>query len=87
MKRGYLLPPGGHPLPRSDGPFLPFVRDIVIPEQTTVEELAVLLHLSKFRIIADLMKLNVFLTISQTPDYETIIKVAQMHGHVAKRAP
>jgi len=61
-------------------------REIVIPEETTVGELASLLHQTRFRIVADLMKLNVFLTIDQTPDYETICKIAQKYGYIAKRA-
>jgi translation initiation factor IF-2 len=96
MKRGYLLPKGSidlteawkkpsQPLPRSDTSD-PVFSEIVIPEKITVEDLAVLLHQTKSQIIADLMKLGLFLTVSQTPDYETITKVALMHGYFAKRA-
>jgi hypothetical protein len=62
------------------------VGEVVIPEETTVEGLAALLHQTKFQIVADLMKLKVYLTIYQTPDYETIAKVARMYGYIAKRA-
>ena len=95
LKRGYLLPEGckdltdvwkSQSLQKSQIPSPSVISEIVIPEQTTVEDLAVLLHQSKFQIVADLMKLKVFLTVYQTPDYETITKVARMHGYVAKQA-
>lgn len=69
------------------GPRLPpVVGEMVIPEQTTVAELAKLLGETKFQILADLLELNVDLNTNQTPDYKTITKVARMHGYVAKRA-
>ena len=97
MTRGFLLPEGckdltdackvkapGSSTHESPPPHSPPI-EIIIPEQTTVADLATLLHQPKFQIVADLMKLNVFLTISQTPDYETITKVALLHGYIAKR--
>jgi hypothetical protein len=98
MKRGYLLPKGckdltdvwklqhKQPSPQSDTSLPSVGKEIVIPEQTTVGDLATFLHQKNFQIIADLMKLGVFLTIHQIPDYEIITKVARMHGYIAKRA-
>jgi hypothetical protein len=97
MKRGYLLPKGckdltdvwklqpKQPSPQSDASLPSVVGEIVIPEQTTVEDLATFLHQKKFQIVTDLMKLGVFLTIYQIPDYEIITEVARMHGYIAKR--
>jgi hypothetical protein len=71
--------------PRFRAPLPPVIREIVIPEQTTVAELAALLEQTKFQILADLLMLNVDLDTNQTPDYKTIAKVARMHGYIAKR--
>lgn len=98
MKRGYLLPKGckdltdiwklqpRQPSPQSDVSPPPVVGEIVIPEQTNVEDLATLLHQKKFQIVADLMRLGVFLTVYQIPDYEVITKIARLYGYIAKRA-
>ena len=59
--------------------------ELVIPEHTTVEEFAALLHQTRFRIVGDLMKLNIFMTVEKIPDYETITKVALIHGFIAMR--
>lgn len=75
-----------NPPPRYRAPLPPVVGEMIIPEQTTVSELAALLHQTKFQIHADLLGLGVSLDSNQTPDYKTITRVARIHGYIAKRA-
>ena len=73
------------PAPKYRRPLPPIVGELVIPEQTTVGELAALLDQTKFQIHADLLGLGVSLNSKQTPEYEIITKVARLHGFIAKR--
>jgi translation initiation factor IF-2 len=52
----------------------------------TVAELAAALNQKPFRIIGDLMQIGVFATLNQVLDSETIMKVSQKYGFIAKRA-
>lgn len=74
------------PAPGEPPPLPPVVGEMVIPEQTTVGELAALLDQTKFQIHVDLLRLGVSLDSNQTPDYEIITRVARIHGYIAKRA-
>jgi len=98
MERGYLIqdstlkphhepkhPSPQHPIP-TPAPPPPIVGELVIPEQTTVSDLARLLSEKPFRIIADLMGLGVYATVEQALDFKTISSVARKYGFVAKRA-
>lgn len=48
-------------------------------------ELALLLGQKPFQIMADLMQMGVFATINQVLDFETIVRVARMHGFTARK--
>ena len=50
-----------------------------------VWDLAEMLGQTKFTIIADLMRLGVFVTVWDTLDFETVSKLAGKHGFIAKR--
>ena len=65
---------------------LPIASEITVPEQMTVAELAAALNQKPFRIIGDLIQSGVFATLNQVLDFETIVKVSQKYGFIAKRA-
>ncbi len=73
--------------PPTPAPLPPVTREIVVPEKTSVAQLAALLGQKPFRIIADLMQIGVFTTLNQVLDFETIARVARMHGSSAKKEP
>jgi hypothetical protein len=67
-------------------PLPPIRGELILPAQVTVSQLAALLQKRPFVLIADLMQLGIFATVSQMLDFDTIAKVARKHGFVAKRA-
>jgi hypothetical protein len=77
-----------HPSPQHSAPLSlpPIIGEIVIPEQTSVLDLAKLLTQKPFQIVADVMQLGVFATVKQTLDFEIISSVARKYGFIAKRA-
>ena len=98
-KRDYLLPKGCKDLidvielqGSEDGKVsqlvgkVPFITgDLLVSETTTVRELAHLLGKKPFHIIADLMELGVFASVSQPLDFETVSAVVRKYGYTAKR--
>jgi hypothetical protein len=77
-----------HPSPPRPvaAPLPPIVGELVIPEQTSVSDLARLLSQKPFQIVADLMQFGIFATFKQTLDFQTISSVARKYGFIAKRA-
>ncbi len=61
------------------------VRDVVLPEQITVQELANRMAARAPEVIKALMKLGVMATITQTLDADTAELVVQEFGHRARR--
>jgi len=61
------------------------VRDVVLPEQITVQELANRMAARTPEVIKALMKLGVMATITQTLDADTAELVVQEFGHRARR--
>jgi Translation initiation factor IF-2, N-terminal region len=97
MKRGYLLPGGckdlsdipkykAMPTPQPLAPLPPITGEMTVPAQMTVSELAAALSQNPFRIIADLMGLNIFVTLEHQLDFDLISRVARKYGFTAKRA-
>ena len=64
----------------------PVTRQVLVPPQTTVKQLATLLELRPFDIIGDLMKLGIFAMTDFLLDFKTISDVARMHGFFAIKA-
>jgi len=60
--------------------------NVFVSEPITVGELAEMLKKQPFEIIADLMHLGVFATVTQVVGFEIVCQVASKHGYVAKRA-
>lgn len=67
-------------------PLPPIKGEITLPGEMTVRELAAALGQKPFRIMADVMELKVMVTVNHQLDFDTIAKVARMHGLIAKRA-
>ena len=65
-------------------PTEPVVRDVSIPENIVVAELAKLLAIKAGEVIKVLMKMGMMVTINQTLDQDTAILVVEELGHTAK---
>jgi hypothetical protein len=99
-KRGNLLPEGckdlidvlrlkeksHEPLLRTSPSLPPIIGEIIIPEHTTVSQLASLLNLKPFQIVADLMELGVFANVHNELTFKTIARIARKYGYTAKQA-
>ncbi len=68
---------------RSDG--LKVVRDVVLPDTITVQELAARMAARAPEVIKSLMKMGVMATITQSLDADTAELVVQEFGHRARR--
>jgi len=64
----------------------PITRQVLVPPNTTVKQLAALLELRPFDVIGDLMKLGIFAMTDFLIDFKTISDVARMHGFFAIKA-
>jgi hypothetical protein len=64
----------------------PVIGELMVPELPTVAELAALLKVKPFQIIADLMQLGAFVTVKHQLDFVIISKVVRKYGLIAKRA-
>ncbi len=60
-------------------------RSIFVPDYVEVKELARLLGLKAFKVIADLLEMEVFKGAAEFIDFSTAATVAKKHGVVAKR--
>ena len=69
--------------PQTPVPLPPVTAQLVIPDQTTVSQLAALLGQKPFNIVADVMQLGVFAFVDQVLDFETISNVARKYGYLA----
>jgi hypothetical protein len=63
----------------------PIVGELVIPEQTSVLDLAKLLGQEPLKIIADVMQLGGYVSVDQILDFKTISGVARKYGFIARR--
>jgi translation initiation factor IF-2-like protein len=75
-KRGYLLPKG--------------CKDLIdtlyihVSEEPTVAQLAVLLDQRPVKLRADLFELGVFADVQQRLNFETVSRIAQKYGYIAR---
>lgn len=60
--------------------------DLFVSQPITWGKLAELLKQKPFKIIADLMHLGVFATMTQVLAFETVCQVASQYGYAAKRS-
>ncbi len=64
----------------------PTLGEIVVPEKTTVRQLATLLGQKPFRIIADLMQIGVFARVNQLLGFKAICRIARKYGYLVRKA-
>jgi len=62
------------------------LRQIVIPAETSVAQLALLLEQPVPQIVADVLALGFFVTVQETLSFEIISSIARKHGFFAIRA-
>lgn len=60
---------------------------VYLVEPVAVGDLARWLHLKPFKVVADLMELQLFKTPEDTVNFETASKVARKHGYNPQRPP
>ena len=63
----------------------PINGDLLVSEPITVGELASLLKQKPFKIIADLMQLGFFATVTQCLGFEAVSQIARKYGYIAKK--
>ena len=59
--------------------------DLLVSEPITVGQLASLLKQKPFKIIADLMQLGFFATVTQCLGFEAVSQIARKYGYIAKK--
>jgi hypothetical protein len=74
------------PSPQPVAPLPPMVGQIVVPAETTAAQLAPLLGLKPFQIVADVLELGFFVTAKDPLSFEIISSVARKHGFLAIKA-
>ncbi len=62
-------------------------KAVYLLEPMLVSDLALVLHLKPFKVVADLMELKLFKTPDDEVDYATGSAVARKHGYRPQRAP
>ncbi len=62
------------------------LTEVSIPVPIRVQELARLTHQKPFRLIADLMEQNLFVTLNDTIDFAPAFKVLLKYGLLANKA-
>lgn len=95
--RGFLLPPGcrdlidviriqqetvAHPPLQPECP-PPFRGQLVLSERMSVRDIAALMGLKPFRLIADLIDLGIMATVDQRLEFTTLSKLVAKHGYIA----
>src|SRR5262245_16121799 len=73
------LPPQPPTLPPVNG-------ELIIKSPTTVQDLAAQLGQKPFKIIAELMGIGIFASVSQVLSFKAISIIARQYGFIAKRA-
>ena len=65
-------------------PLPAIVGELVVPDRSSVAQLATLLGQKPFLIIGDLLELGVFAGLHQPLDFDIISRVARKYGFIAK---
>jgi hypothetical protein len=71
---------------QADSPGIPSIREVVIPDEILVRELAKIAGQKPFKIIADLMEIGIFQNVTQKIGFETASRVLKKYGVIAKKA-
>jgi translation initiation factor IF-2 len=62
-------------------------KTVYLIEPVVVRDLAGALQLKPFKVVTDLMELELFKPLNETRDFETAAIVARRHGYRADRPP
>jgi Translation initiation factor IF-2, N-terminal region. len=65
---------------------IPSIREVVIPDEILVKELAKIAGQKPFKIIADLMEIGIFANLMQKVGFEAASRVLKKYGVLAKKA-
>jgi hypothetical protein len=63
------------------------IGEIVVPEHTTVSQLASLLNLKPFQLVSELMQLGIFAQVHQELTFTAIARITRKYGYTAKQHP
>jgi len=72
--------------PQSAAGLTPMTGQIVVPSETTAAQLAPLLGLKPFQVVADVLELGLYVTAKEPLSFEIISSVARKHGFLAIKA-
>jgi Translation initiation factor IF-2, N-terminal region len=62
-------------------------KTVYLLDSMTVRDLAAVLKIKPFKVVADLMEVGVFKSPEETVDFETACQVARKHGFQPERPP
>jgi hypothetical protein len=65
---------------------VPSIREVVIPDEILVKDLAKIAGQKPFKIIADLMEIGIFANVTQKIGFETASRILKKYGIIAKKA-
>jgi hypothetical protein len=71
---------------KTRGPKFPIKGVLTIPKSTSLSQLAAMVGQTAAQIIADLLKLGIFLRPNEELDFEIVSKIAGVYGFLAKKA-
>jgi hypothetical protein len=71
--------------PADESPSVPSIREVVIPDQILVRELAKIAGQKPFKIIADLTEIGIFANVTQKIGFEAASRVLKKYGILAKK--
>jgi hypothetical protein len=66
---------------------VPPISEVTIPDEIVVLQLAKIVGLKAFKIIADLMKLGIVANVHQPIAFDTASRILKKYGIIAKKAP
>jgi hypothetical protein len=72
--------------PKADPPGIPTLREVVIPDEILVVDMAKLAGQKPFKIIADLIELGIFANVTQKVGFEPASRILKKYGVIAKKA-
>jgi Translation initiation factor IF-2, N-terminal region len=71
---------------QEDTPKIPTLREVTIPTEILVRELAETAGQKPYKIIADLMEIGVFANVNQAISFEAASRILKKYGIIAKKA-
>lgn len=60
-------------------------KRIFVPDYITSRDLAELLGVKPFKVVAQLLRLGIFKHVDELVDFSTAAKIAQLHGFIAEK--